>query len=388
VEGVPTQYYSVERRPAISPDGRWIAFFRAEAGPNGDLWLVPSAGGEARRLTFDTREGGSPAWTPDGRRIVFFSARAGSRTLWQVPVAGGEPEPLTTGSGDDDEPEISRDGRRLVYTNIKRSWSLIVRDTPSAAPRTLIEKHTEINFPFFSPDGARLVFFGRQDRAVAVSSIRTDGSNVRQLTGGTELNHMPVWSADATSVYFFQIQPTLTFRRVSAEGGPSEAVQPWNWEAQNAPRFDPSGRRLAYSRLGKDAATLIRDVETGAERALAVPIFRPGWSPDGRWVTGWDSNGVIFRCAVDENKCVEVTRGIHARFGPGGSTIWFLRLVPRSAMCTLWSIDLATGKEQSHGEIGPFRGIDRHFDLSMQGALAWAPMREGLPELWAAGLGR
>jgi Tol biopolymer transport system component len=385
VEGVPAQYYSTERRPAISPDGRWIVVFRAEAGPNGDLWLVPSAGGEARRLTFDTREGGSPAWTPDGRRIVFSSARAGSRTLWQIPVAGGQPEPLTTGSGDDDEPEVSRDGKRLVYTNVKRSWSLRFRDAASAEPRTLLEKHTELIFPIFSPDGTRLVFFGRQDRAVSVSSIRTDGSDVRQLTGGTELNHMPVWSADGASVYFFQIQPTLSFRRVSAEGGPSESVQPWNWEVQNAPRFDPAGRRLAYTRLGKDEATIIRDVETGAERTLPV-LYRPTWSPDGRWVTGWHDPGVVARCNVDENKCTDVAPGIHARFGPNGATIWFLRLIPRSLMCELWSVDVASGREQPRGQLGPFRGIDRHFDLSMKGALAWAPMTEGLPELWAARL--
>ena len=117
---------------------------------------MPSRGGEARRLTSDTREGGSPAWTPDGRRIVFSSARAGSRTLWQLSPDGGQPEPLTTGSGEDDEPEISRDGRRLVYTNIKQSWSLILQDAPAAAPRTLLEKHSPILFPLFSPDSARL----------------------------------------------------------------------------------------------------------------------------------------------------------------------------------------------------------------------------------------
>ena len=83
---------------------------------------------------------------------------------------------------------------------------------------------------------------------------------------------------------------------------------------------------------------------------------------------------------------MEVTRGRNPRFGPNGATIWFLRLVPRSPLCELWSIDLATRREQSHGQIGPFRNIDRHFDLSKRGALTWVSMREGLPELWAARL--
>jgi Tol biopolymer transport system component len=389
IEGVPTQYYAVDRRPAISPDGKWIAFFRAEAGPNGDLWVVSAAGGEARQLTFDIREGGSPVWTPDSRRIIFSSARAGSQTLWQMPATGGDPQPLTTGTGEDDEPEISRDGRKLVYVNVKRLWTLLMRDTPSAAPRTLLERYTGVLFPIFSPTGDRIVFFGRQDRAVAISTIRTDGSDLRQLTGGTELNHQPVWSADGTNVYFFQSRPTVSFRRVSADGGPSEEALPWNWEAQNAPRFDPSGHRMAYVRLGADAATLIRDAASGVERALPKPaIHRPSWSPDSRSIAGWRLPSTVVVCSVDGGRCDDVAQGIHARFGPGGSTIWFLKPVPGAATYQLWSIDLATRREQPFGEIGPFRLIDRHFDISARGALVWAPMIEGRPELWATRVGK
>jgi Tol biopolymer transport system component/tRNA A-37 threonylcarbamoyl transferase component Bud32 len=390
VAGVPAQFYGLDRQPALSPDGRAIVFFTAGAGPNGDLWIVPASGGEARRLTSDLREVSAPVWTPDGRRIVFSSARAGSRTLWQMPVDGGEPEPLTTGSGDDDEPEISADGTRLIYANVKRKWSLRVRDAASVEPRTLTEKHTELLYPSFSPDGTRIVFFGRQDRAVAITSISTDGSGApRPLTGGTELNHMPNWSFDGTSVYFFQIHPTVSFRRVSADGGPSETVLPWNWETQFAPRFDPVGRRIAYVRREKEVATVIRDVDSGAERALPVVVFLPVWSPDGRWITGSRTNpNVVTLCNVDENTCAEVAPGVSPRFGPGGSAIWFLRLVPGSLECELFELDLTTKRERSHGRIGPFRSIDRHFDVSSRGALTWAPMAEGLPELWVAKLGR
>ena len=187
-------------------------------------------------------------------------------------------------------------------------------------------------------------------------------------------------------MYFFQVRPSVTLRRVPAEGGPSETVQPWNWQLQNAPRFDPSGRRIAYTRPADNLVTIIRDVDTDAEHALPTGFFVPVWSPDRRWVTGWNRDEVIFRCAVDENRCVQVTRGRSPRFGPTGTTIWFLRLAPRSAMCELWSIDLTSGREVSHGQIGPFRNIDRHFDISKRGALTWVFMREGLPELWAARL--
>ncbi|HUF46321.1 MAG TPA: LpqB family beta-propeller domain-containing protein [Vicinamibacterales bacterium] len=387
VEGVPSQYYSIARRPALSPDGQTIAFFHAEAGPNGDLWTVPAEGGDARRLTVDMREGGAPAWTPDGRWIVFSSARAGSRTLWQIPARGGTPLPLTTGSGEDDEPEISRDGTRLVYSNVKHSWTLVVRDEPDAPDRPVLERHTEILFPAFSPDGTRIVFFGRQDRAVAVSTIGVDGSDLRHLTGGTELNHQPLWSADGRSVYFYQILPTPSVRRVPAEGGPDELVWPWTWEVQNAAQFDPSGSRVAYVRRGAGEATVIHDVGTGDEHELGRPIYTPKWSPDGRWIAGW-RDGRVTRCLVDTGACEDVTAGIHARYGPGGSTLYFMRPLPNTTAHELWAIDIDTRVESRLGQVGPFRYIDRHVDVSSRGAIAWASMHAGRPELWAARLGR
>jgi serine/threonine protein kinase len=88
VKGVPIPLYNLPMTPALSPDGRSIAYFSAELGPNGDFWTIPVDGGTPTRLTSDLREGGWPVWTPDGRSIVVSSARAGSRTLWQLAIDG------------------------------------------------------------------------------------------------------------------------------------------------------------------------------------------------------------------------------------------------------------------------------------------------------------
>jgi Tol biopolymer transport system component len=81
VEGVPAVGNLVaDRMPSLSPDSTLVAFFQPERGPLGDFWVLPAAGGVARRLTFDVAQGSSPAWTPDGRFVVFSSKRAGSMT--------------------------------------------------------------------------------------------------------------------------------------------------------------------------------------------------------------------------------------------------------------------------------------------------------------------
>lgn len=328
LDHVPVKYYSVSAFPAFSPDARSVVYFRPDAGPNGDFWIAPVDGSQPpRRLTSDLREGGSPLWTRDDR-IIFSSARAGSRTLWQVPATGGAPAPLTTGAGEDDEPELSRDGRRLLYSNVRNTWALMVRHLNGSNETQLLEKRTETVFPQFSPDGTRIAFFGRSDKAVAIFTVGTDGTGVRQLTGGTELNHMPRWSADGAYVYFFQINPELSFRRVPAVGGASEAVLPLNWETENFPQFDPSGRLLSYtfSKPGANDQTILRDMESGATRALPGPGLQfARWSRDGRMLVGFSANNSVEVCAADASSCRTLTTGSLPAWSGDGSRIFMLR---------------------------------------------------------------
>jgi Tol biopolymer transport system component len=78
--------------PAFSADGKELAFVRTNGAVNmGDIFVVPSNGGEVRRLTFDNTDIGSPpTWTRDGRSIVFSSPRTSIPTLWRIPVSGGD----------------------------------------------------------------------------------------------------------------------------------------------------------------------------------------------------------------------------------------------------------------------------------------------------------
>lgn len=388
LDHIPAKYYSIPATPALSPDGRFVVYFRPEAGPNGDFWIAPVDGSASpRRLTDDLREGGSPVWTADDR-IIFSSARGGSRTLWQVPSGGGEPAPLTTGAGEDDEPDLSRDGGTLLYSNVRKSWTLMIGDPEEGNDSDLLERRTEIVFPQFSPDGRTITFFGRNDRAVAIFTIGADGTALRPLTGGTELNHMPRWSHDGEWVYFFQISPELSFRRVPALGGASEFVLPMVWETHNFPQFDPAGRQLSYTWLRRDAddLTMIRDLATGVERPLpGAALWAPRWSPDGRHLVGWRDDGTLAICPVDGGPCRELGKGSRPDWSGDGSQIYFIAGGAGSEdRRELWSVDVDGTNRRLLRPLGPFRVIDTFFDVSRDDRIVWGGYDAGHRELWSA----
>ncbi len=76
--------------PALSPDGQWLAF-----DWNGDIWIAPGQGGEARPLTAHRRRDTQPKFAPDGKTIAFISDRDGSPQVFTIPFDGGQPTQLT-----------------------------------------------------------------------------------------------------------------------------------------------------------------------------------------------------------------------------------------------------------------------------------------------------
>jgi tricorn protease len=120
-----TDHRGHDMSPKFSPDGKWIAFASNRYG-NNDVFVVPSTGGEAKRLTFHPGGDDVVGWTRDSSKVLIRAARnAGAfpnvATLWEVPVGGGPEVPLPVDWGA--YGSYSPDGRSLAFNRHPSSWT-------------------------------------------------------------------------------------------------------------------------------------------------------------------------------------------------------------------------------------------------------------------------
>jgi tricorn protease len=118
-----TSFQGQTSNPHFSPDGKWLAFSAEYAG-NNDVYVMPAEGGEPKRLTWHPGNDSVQGWTADSKAVLFTSARATSAPsaaprFWTVPVEGGVEEPLPLPRGN--QGKIAPDGKRIAY-RMNTSW--------------------------------------------------------------------------------------------------------------------------------------------------------------------------------------------------------------------------------------------------------------------------
>ena len=214
----------------FSPDGREICFTavvdKMEAiNTNGDLFLVPVAGGEAKRFTAQPGFDGNPVYSPDGKYIAYHAQLTAGYEAdrWRVMIydrAAGRIENLTeTFDRSADELAWSPDSKTIYFTaeneTQKPIYAMAARF--GAQPKQIISDtyNTAISF---SADGKALVFARTSLTLPAeVFAASSDGANVRQLThqndsilAGLEMNAPETFwfdGAEATKVQAMLIRP-------------------------------------------------------------------------------------------------------------------------------------------------------------------------------------
>jgi len=150
--------------PAVSLDGKWIAFASDRSGPGHlAIWVTPAADASAaRRLTDDDANDYEPAFAPDNRHIVYRSDRNGGG-IYVIPVAGGQPSLIAVRGR---RPRFSPDGSRIAYWQRDETWGpgrIYTVPATGGDPTQLVPDFADAHYPVWSPDGSELLFCGTRN---------------------------------------------------------------------------------------------------------------------------------------------------------------------------------------------------------------------------------
>ena len=280
-----------DRWPATSPDGQLLAFVRGIASGE-DLYIMPAAGGEPKRLTIDNSWIPGLAWTADGRSLVFSSQRGGTTSLWRISISGGDPELLGVGGDNAYLPTISRYTHRLAYVSAF-TGTMSIRRLNLAAPPDKVSSETRLlsmrtwnGDPQISPDGKRIAFASDLSGNTEIWVCNSDGSNSLQLTKLHSSSTRPHWSPDGRSIVFqTQLENQSDVYVIGDNGGlPRRVTEDPSDDV--APSWSHDGRAIYYA-SNRSGGWQVWKVPVDSGRAVQVTPhggIDPVESSDGRYV--------------------------------------------------------------------------------------------------------
>jgi len=295
--------------PKFSPDGELIAFTGQYDG-NADVYVVAAAGGEPRRLTWHPSGDEVVGWTPDGKQIVFRSRRQephGSYEMFTIPATGGDPVKLPLGWVA--RLDIDPDSGRYAFNRTSRetrTWKRYRGGTATA------------------------IWVGRPDRG-----------DYEQITAFDGMNAFPMWN-DGRIYYLSDRGGTANLWSIDSDASDRKQHTDFgNWDA----RFPSMGTdgRVVFMLAGD---IRIFDPADGSERKIDIQLpsdrvlTRVRYPDPSRYLTFFDLSpdgerlavtvrGEIFSVPVKDGVTLPVTRGSGAReswgsFGPEGKRLLYV----------------------------------------------------------------
>jgi Tol biopolymer transport system component/DNA-binding winged helix-turn-helix (wHTH) protein len=341
-------YPGLEHTPALSPDGKRVAFAWTGANPADPYRVYVKQVGEegARRITETPAEAsdGDPVWTPDGRSILFFR-RDGERSgIYQTSIDGGRERLITLTSlhGSPlkrDRFDISPQSTTLVYPSRpagQQRVALFLLDLATSQSRQLTFPPPESagdSDPAYSRDGKNIVFERESLDSRQVYVVPATGGDIRLLTdhnrsaidglawtqddreillGGQQLLRISAsasgQAASAASyvpgpvIYPFLRGDLLVYSQawdnaniwklelrglLRAEGEPAKLIA--SSRQQAAASFSPDGSQIAFQSDRSGTWEVWKSHRDGSN-AVQLTHFggpltgTPRWSPDGKQI--------------------------------------------------------------------------------------------------------
>jgi Tol biopolymer transport system component len=196
----------------------WMAVVAAFLAGTAAAWLWfrsraprPRPAPIVRPLTYTGRDY-SPAVSPDGKTMAFVSDRDGKKRVWLRQIQGGGEQPLTEGP-DDDYPRFSPDGSSILFVRTSRETPAAIyrQSLVGGELRRVAENAVSADW---SPDGRQIAFIRwGLDGQRAISQIwltAPDGSGAREIHRAGDQLAAPRFSPDARRLAMF----------ILAQGGP------------------------------------------------------------------------------------------------------------------------------------------------------------------------
>jgi len=305
--------------PQLSADGTRVVFVATrydleENKGNDDLYLVPAAGGEVRRLTSNDGPDRSPRWQPDGSAILFLSSRGEDEVpqLYRLRLDGGDPERITDLPSGVSSFFVSPDGAQLAITT-----DVFADCTDLECTRTRLEEQANSGVAAVVVDAMpyRVWNTVRNGTVSHLFVLPMDGSGEpRDLTPGPHdcppidlgTSHDIAFSPDGANLaYTLNTDPDVSWSTNNdvweiplARGGAVRQVTTGRGN-DAGPAYSPDGKWLAWlsmERPGFEAdrrRLMLQDRASGEVRELAAELDR---SPEELlWLP--DSSGLLFVAA-------------------------------------------------------------------------------------------
>ena len=337
------------RHPAISPDGKTIAF-----SYQGDIFTVPSNGGTAKQITSNAAFDSYPVWSPDGNHIAFASNREGSIDVWVMDANGGIPKRVTTNSGSE-YPLRWKDNSTIMFkaSIMPTAKSIIFAGSypqvytvgmDGGRPKLFSDITMDALDINASGDVIYIDRKGYEDewRKHHRSPITRDvwlksGDSFRKLTTFDGEDRDPVWSADGKSFYYLSEQSgTLNVYHRTLDG---KETQITNHE-KNPVRFLSAatdgtlcygydGEIYTVRKGGQPQKTAIRIAADTEGKELIRQIRNSGaynikLSPNGKEI-GFVMHGDVYVTSIEYRTTKQITntpeQERYIDFSPDGRTI-------------------------------------------------------------------
>ena len=200
-----TDFVGIEESPALSPDGKTVAF-AARVGSKRHIWVRLLAGGTPLQITRDDVDHEQPRWTPDSSALIYYvpSATPGEQgTIWEIAALGGEPRRVATAlSGGD----ISHDGRRIAlfrFEDTRIALVVAARDGSSPDQVRPVPPGHVYEYPRWSPDDRWIAYQQdnlRFDERVFVVPT-APGGEAREIARSADLKGLS-WLPSGTGVVY------------------------------------------------------------------------------------------------------------------------------------------------------------------------------------------